>query len=65
MRTSSLRPKLRRNPCDAVVGGVCSGLSDYLDTDKSLVRIGAIVCGVIATKPVLLGYVVAWLVLDD
>jgi len=65
MRTSSYRPKLRRNPEDAVVGGVCSGLADYLGTDKTLVRIGAVVCGVIASKLVLLCYGVAWLVLDD
>lgn len=65
MRTSSFRPRLRRNPEDAVLGGVCSGLADYLDTDKTLVRIGAIVCGLMVTKLALLCYGVAWLVLDD
>lgn len=65
MRTSTNRPRVRRNPRDAIVAGVCSGLARYLDTDKTLVRIGAVVCGLVATKLALLCYGVAWLLLDD
>lgn len=65
MRTSTDRPRVRRNPSDALVAGVCSGLASYLDTDKTLVRIGAIVCGLVATKLTLLCYGAAWLLLDD
>ena len=65
MRTSTDRPRVRRNPNDALLGGVCSGFADYLDTDKTIVRIGAVVCGLVATKLALLCYGVAWLLLDD
>lgn len=65
MRTSSYRPKLVRNPNDGILGGVCSGLASYLDTDKTLVRIGAVVGGLLLTKLTLLCYGVAWLLLDD
>jgi phage shock protein PspC (stress-responsive transcriptional regulator) len=65
MRTSSYRPQLRRNPNDAILGGVCSGLASYLGTDKTIVRIVAVVCGLLITKLALLCYGVAWLLLDD
>lgn len=54
--------RLTRNPGNAVLGGVASGLADYFDVDPALVRIGFILLcfldglGVIA-------YLVAWVVI--
>jgi len=56
---------LRRNTRSGHLGGVCSGLADFLDTDRTLVRIGALVCGLLLPKVTLIAYGVAWLVLDE
>jgi len=65
MTRSDYRPRIRRNRTAAIVGGVCAGLAEYLETDRTLVRIGAVVAGILLTKLTLLCYGVAWLLLDD
>ncbi len=65
MTNSEFRPRIRRNLRSAMLGGVCAGLADYLDTDRTLVRIGTVVAALLLTKLTVLCYGVAWLLLDD
>lgn len=65
MRTSRLHHRLRRNSANAVAAGVCAGLADYWRTDATLVRVGAVVFGVLFTKIAIISYAAAWLLLDD
>jgi len=52
--------RLRRNKIDGVMGGVCSGLGDYLGLDHSIVRI-IFVLAVLFTAFPLLAYFILWI----
>lgn len=53
--------KLYRNEFDKMIGGVCSGLADYLDIDVTIVRIVFILMAVFGLSGVLI-YIVMWIV---
>lgn len=56
---TTTRGPLRRSP-DGFLGGVCGGLSSYLDTDVAFVRI-AMLLVLFSTGPLaVLGYGIAW-----
>ncbi len=65
MKTSSTPNTLRRDPGEALAAGVCAGFANYLNTDRRLVRIAAVVFGILFTKLAILCYGAAWLLLDD
>ncbi len=54
--------RLTRNPRNAVLGGVSSGIADYLDIDTLLVRLGFIILCLFGGVGILL-YVICWLVI--
>jgi phage shock protein C len=58
--------KLFRNTSSKVLGGVASGIADYLDIDVTVVRI-LFVLGVFipVTFPIILLYVILWIVMPD
>lgn len=51
--------KLYRNEAEKLLGGICSGLADYLNIDVVIVRI---VC-LIFLGPLILPYIILWIVL--
>ena len=57
--------KLGKDPFHKKLGGVCAGLARYLDVEPLIVRLIAIVALCIAPQATLLGYGIAYLVLDD
>ena len=58
--------RLFRNTSSKVLGGVASGIADYLDIDVTVVRI-LFVLGVFipVTFPIILLYVILWIVMPD
>ena len=54
---------LRRNTTDAMLGGVCAGLADYLGWDHTLVRVLSVV-SILFTGlgPGVILYLVFWLI---
>jgi len=58
------RPELRRRREGKILGGVTTGLSEYLDIDLSVVRIALVVLGVMGGIAVPL-YVAAWLLVPE
>jgi phage shock protein PspC (stress-responsive transcriptional regulator) len=50
---------VRRND-DRMLGGVCSGLADYLGMDVTLVRVLTVLAAVLGLGSVIVAYVVAW-----
>jgi phage shock protein PspC (stress-responsive transcriptional regulator) len=54
--------RLTRDPRNAVLGGVASGLADYFDVDPALVRIGFILLCLLHGLGVIM-YLVAWVVM--
>lgn len=57
--------QIRRNPDDRMIAGVCGGLAMYLGVDPTLVRVGAVVLGLMTGGTAVIGYVVAWLLMPE
>lgn len=55
---------LKLDPQNAWLGGVCSGVARYLDTDDAIVRVATVVAGLFMPKIVASIYLIGWLVLD-
>jgi phage shock protein PspC (stress-responsive transcriptional regulator) len=50
---------------DRILGGVCSGLAEYLDLDPVLVRLGYAALTLFTAFCGLIFYVVAWIVIPE
>ena len=61
-QNSSTKPKLRRNPFNQSLGGVCSGIANYLNVDTSFIRI-AFVFAFFFFGTGVLAYIVLWIVI--
>jgi phage shock protein PspC (stress-responsive transcriptional regulator) len=59
---NSSKPKLRRNPFNQSLGGVCSGIANYLSVDTSFIRIAFVVAFFFFGTGVL-AYIVLWVVI--
>jgi len=57
--------RLYRDTRRKVLGGVCAGLSDYLNVDVAILRIAAVVLFFVPPTSgfVIIGYIVAWIVI--
>lgn len=56
--------KLRRNPMDQSLGGVCSGIASFFDVDPVLVRVLFVILLVVYGSGILL-YLILWVVLPE
>ncbi len=52
--------RLTRNPDDAMLGGVCSGVADYLGIDVTMVRLLTVLGAIFGVGSLLVAYVMAW-----
>jgi len=51
---------------DKVLGGVCSGLAEYLGLDVTLVRAGYLVLSILsAAFPGVLVYLILWIIMPE
>lgn len=56
--------RLYRSSRNAMLGGVCGGLAEYLGVDAALVRLVYVVVSVASVAfPGILVYIIAWLVI--
>jgi len=56
--------KLYRSKTKKMIAGVCGGLADYFDIDISLVRLIFVAISLVtAIIPMLIFYVIAWIIL--
>ncbi len=53
--------KLFRNKSNSIIGGVCSGIADYLDIDPVLIRLIFIIGGIFLTSITLITYFLLWI----
>jgi len=59
------RKRLTRNTDDKMLGGVCSGVADYLGVDVTLVRLLTVVGAIFGLGSLVIAYVVAWLLVPQ
>lgn len=57
--------RLARRRDDQMIGGVASGLADYLDADPSLVRIAWVALAIVTSGLGVIAYLVAWVVMPE
>ena len=57
--------RLYRSRTDTMLGGVASGLADYLNTDATLVRVGWVVLAFITNGAGVLAYIAAWVLVPE
>lgn len=64
MRRGPMAKKLTRSLEGRMIGGVCAGMAEYFDIDVSLVRLIFVgITLITALVPMLLFYVIAWIVI--
>jgi phage shock protein C len=59
------RKRLTRNTDDKMIGGVCSGVADYLGVDVTLVRLLTVVGAIFGLGSLVIAYLVAWILLPE
>jgi phage shock protein C len=57
--------RLTRDTDDKMLGGVCSGVADYLGVDVTLVRLLAVVGAILGVGSLVVAYVLAWILLPE
>lgn len=63
MEDSKMQKRLYRSK-NKIIAGVCGGFAEYFGIDPSILRIIVVVFALLTTvAPVVLGYVVAWIVI--
>ena len=48
-----------------MIGGVCGGLAEFLDTDPTVIRLIAVVLFFLPLLPAVLCYLVAWAIIPE
>jgi phage shock protein PspC (stress-responsive transcriptional regulator) len=59
------RARIERSRSDRVLGGVCGGIARSVGVDPVLVRIGAVLIGLVSAGAAVLAYLVAWVLLPQ
>ena len=57
--------RLLRNTDDKMLGGVCSGLADYLGLDVTLVRVLTVLGAILGLGSIVIAYLVAWVLVPE
>ena len=63
--TTTTSRRLVRNTDEAMMGGVCAGVADYLGLDVTLVRVLAVLGAIFGFGSLIVAYVVAWLLMPQ
>ncbi|MDE5888357.1 MAG: PspC domain-containing protein [Muribaculaceae bacterium] len=63
--TPPVRKKLYRDPQNAMLGGVCSGLAWYLGMDPTIVRLITVLLTILSVSTVGIAYIVLWIVVPE
>ena len=54
-----MKKRLFKSESNKIISGVCGGVAAYFDVDPSLVRVGAVILGVLTTGfPMVVGYII-------
>ncbi len=56
--------RLYRSRSEKILGGVCGGIAEYLDTDPTVVRLIAVLLILLAGSAIL-AYLVAWIIIPE
>ena len=58
--------RLYRSYTNKKLAGVCGGIGEYFDVDPTVIRLAAVVVGLVtAVIPVMIAYVIAWVIVPE
>ncbi|OGI12274.1 PspC domain-containing protein [Candidatus Micrarchaeota archaeon RBG_16_36_9] len=55
--------RLYRSGKDRVLGGVCGGIGEYLDTDPTVIRLVWVILTLLSFGMGILAYLIAWVII--
>jgi len=61
----SVMKRLYRPRTERLIGGVCSGIGHYFDTDPNLIRIIWVVLTLLSVGIGVIAYIVAWIIIPE
>lgn len=56
--------RLYRSRRDRMIGGVCGGLAEYLDTDPTIIRL-ALALSILLGGAGILAYLIMWIIIPE
>lgn len=59
-----MEKRLFRNTQDKMLGGVCSGIADYIDIDPTIVRLGFVALSFLGGFAIV-AYLIGWIVIPE
>lgn len=62
---SEIKRRIFRNPDDTMLGGVCSGIAAYFDSDPLWVRLGFVIGGFAGMGTGLFIYIILWVIIPE
>lgn len=60
-----VRKKIFRDPENAILGGVCAGISHYLHVDVTIVRLITVVLFFLSATTVAIAYIILWIIIPE
>lgn len=59
-----MEKRLFRNTKDKMLGGVCSGIANYIDIDPTIVRLGFVALSFLGGAAIV-AYLIGWIVIPE
>ena len=57
--------KLYRSKKEKILGGVCSGIGEYLDADPTIIRLAWILLTLLSLGVGIIAYLIAWIIIPE
>jgi phage shock protein C len=57
--------KLYRSKKERMIGGVCGGIAEYVETDPTLIRLLWVFIALFSMGAGLLAYLIAWIIIPE
>jgi phage shock protein C len=57
--------RLYRSRKERILGGVCGGIAEYLNTDPTIIRLIWILASIISLGAGVIGYLIAWIIIPE
>lgn len=60
-----MEKRLFRNTKNKMLGGICSGIADYMDIDPTIVRLAFVGLSLLSVGTLLGAYIIGWIIIPE
>lgn len=60
-----MEKRLFRNTKNKMLGGICSGVADYMDIDPTIVRLAFVGLSLLSVGTLLGAYIIGWIIIPE